>query len=154
MLDKLLQVATVIPESYESKSNYGKGGVTSLYKGLQPTLLAVAPFIGLYKHLMIYISRCLLILAISNHPLALFRCGAVVGLTAQRSHPLDVERRIQLNKIPDKKLYKSQVRNLAAVFLYTWLRFSQSLAEGGARSPCGIFPTMLKGPSCCSVSCG
>ena len=134
-----------------------KEGVTSFYKGLQPTLLAVAPFIGLQQASYDLYKQLFIDSGYFKPSVGLFLgCGAVAGLTAQAIvYPLDVvRRRIQLNKIPDKKAIQiASTKPGQGLRLYTWLALQSVITEGGARSLyAGIFPTMLKVAPAVAVS--
>ena len=134
-----------------------KEGATSFYKGLQPTLLAVAPFIGLQQASYDLYKQVFIDSGYFKPSVGLFLgCGAVAGLTAQAIvYPLDVvRRRIQLNKIPDKKAIQiASTKPGQGLRLYTWLALQSVITEGGARSLyAGIFPTMLKVAPAVAVS--
>ena len=135
-----------------------KNGVRALYRGLQPTLFAVAPFIGLQQASYDLYKQLLIDSGYFKPSVGCFLgCGAVAGLTAQAIvYPLDVvRRRIQLNKIPPKNNMKIGSTPPAGqgVRLYTWLALQSVVAEGGARSLyAGMFPTMLKVAPAVAVS--
>jgi solute carrier family 25 (mitochondrial phosphate transporter), member 23/24/25/41 len=134
-----------------------KEGIRALYRGLQPTLFAVAPFIGLQQASYDLYKQLFIDSGYFKPSLGLFLgCGAVAGLTAQAIvYPLDVvRRRIQLEKIPSKANIQNTKPNTGqGIRLYTWLALQSVVAEGGAKSLySGIFPTMLKVAPAVAVS--
>eukprot|EP00927_Polykrikos_kofoidii_P005701 TRINITY_DN12260_c0_g1_i1.p1 TRINITY_DN12260_c0_g1~~TRINITY_DN12260_c0_g1_i1.p1 ORF type:complete len:391 (-),score=54.17 TRINITY_DN12260_c0_g1_i1:245-1417(-) len=119
-------------------------GFRGFFRGLQPTLFAVAPFIGLQQA-----SYDVLKAAATKDaglrpsvPLYLF-CGASAGLLAQSVvFPLDVvRRRMQLDAIPG---CESAIEG-QAIRLNTWLALRRLVTTGGPQSLfAGLLPTFIK----------
>ena len=135
-----------------AKSIVEKGGSRALYKGMQSTLFAVAPVIGLQQASYDVLKQVFINGGYVEPSVGSFLgFGALAGLCAQCVvYPLDVvRRRIQLDKIPTN----NQSPAGAGVRLYTWLALrSVAKADGFRGLYAGIVPTMMKVAPAVAVS--
>lgn len=77
-----------------------RGGLTSTYRGLAPTLWAIAPFIAVQQSLYDMLKKSLLHYYLPSVPLFL-GCGVVAGAAAHTlTYPLDIVRRRMQTTMP------------------------------------------------------
>jgi solute carrier family 25 phosphate transporter 23/24/25/41 len=131
-------------------------GHRGLFRGMQSTLFAVAPFVGLQQASYDVLKQVFIEGGYFKPTVTTFLgFGALAGLCAQSIvYPLDVvRRRIQMNKIPRGKAQAEAAPMGRGLQLYTWQALSSVVKQEGFRSLyAGIIPTMMKVAPAVAVS--
>lgn len=127
---------------YQIKDIFKSAGVAGFFHGIQPTLLAVVPFVALQNTAIDLLRDEAMQRGISPSPSMLLCIGAFSGILAQSVvYPLDVlRRRMQLQHSG-----VSRDANIRVVSDKTWLAMRNVVKMHGVRSLySGIVPTYLK----------
>ena len=125
------------------------GGVSALYRGLRPTLMAVVPFIAVQNATIDILRDQAIQDGYSASPGLLIGVGSVAGIAAQTIvYPLDVlRRRIQLSGTGGVTPTTTSTTTSSSVVLSdnTWTALRQTINQHGFKSLfSGIIPTFMK----------
>jgi hypothetical protein len=118
-------------------------GVTGLYRGLKPTLIAVVPFIAIQNTTIDILRDEAINDGYNATPLLLMGIGGFAGIFAQTIiYPLDVLRRRSQLALSIKPSESARVSILSDS---TWLAMKQIAKQHGYKSLfAGIVPTFIK----------
>ena len=64
-----------------------KEGLTGLYRGIGPTLLAIAPFLAVQQSSYDVLKHQATVMGMSPSPWLFLSCGSIAGITAQTVSP-------------------------------------------------------------------
>jgi solute carrier family 25 phosphate transporter 23/24/25/41 len=134
-MDVIRAQLTIQPDRYPSIAQafrviYTQEGVRGLYRGVWPTLTAIAPFIAIQQSTYDVLKHQATKNGLKTSPLLFLTCGSIAGLTAQTViYPLDVvRRRLQVNTGSMSMIRNLTVRQLFAGLLPTYLKVMPSAA--------------------------
>lgn len=126
---------------------YSQEGWRGLYRGVRPTLYAVAPFVAIQQATYDVLKQSLMDYGNVKASVPFFlSCGAVAGLAAQSVvYPLDLIRRRMQSDLPTESKVRAGRVNPGIVSHYTWLALRTVVRDEGMPGLFrGMWPTFIK----------